>query len=286
MRRILEISILAVALVCAWGCGAWSGFRADDEVVASVGETPLYRSELAAAMPSGLSAQDSVAYAEAYIDKWIVGQLKQEEAAKVLPKADADIERLVQEYRRSLLIHRLDSHYLDAEPCGEISKQEIEAYYNAHKADFCISTPMVKGEIVAIAEDYRRLDQLVKWFESSKEEHRTDFVESCRKNNFPLLQFNEWVSFSDFLSNLPLVRTSQHEDMLSNRKVQRIHYNKNNYYYRITAVLKAGDTMPLDMAEESIRHILIGQHRAEVIRRHEERLKTGAFKSGYAKINK
>jgi hypothetical protein len=74
--------------------------------------------------------------------------------------------------------------------------------------------------------------------------------------------------------------------MLSNRKVQRIHYNKNNYYYRITAVLKVGDTMPLDMTEESIRHILIGQHRAEVIRRHEERLKTGAFKSGYAKINK
>jgi hypothetical protein len=284
MRRILEISILAVALVCAWGCGAWSGFRADDEVVASVGETPLYRSELAAAMPSGLSAQDSVAYAEAYIDKWIVGQLKQEEAAKVLPKADADIERLVQEYRRSLLIHRLDSHYLDAEPCGEISKQEIEAYYNAHKADFCISTPMVKGEIVAIAEDYRRLDQLVKWFESSKAEHRADFVELCRKNNFLHLQFEEWVSFSDFLSNLPLLRNASNTKLLSNRKTQKIHHDKTYYYFRITSALKVGDTMPLDMVKENIRQILINRHRAEVIHRQEERIMNNAISSGHAKI--
>ena len=285
MRRITQILVVAVTLVCAWGCGAWSGFRADDEMIASVGENALYRSELAAAMPSGLSAADSTSYAQAYIDKWIIGQLKQEEASKVLSRAEADINRLVQEYRRSLLIHRLDSHYLAAEPCGEITKSDIESYYNAHKADFRISLPMVKGEIVVISEDYRRRDKMVQWFESSKEEHRMDFIESCRKNNFLYLQFDEWVSFSDFLSNLPLLRTSQYEDLLSSRKVQRIHHNKNYYYYRITAALKAGDTMPLEMAEESIRHILIGKHRAEVIRRQEERLKRDAFTSGYAKIN-
>ena len=143
---------------------------------------------------------------------------------------------------------------------------------------------MVKGEIVAIAEDFRRREQLVKWFESSKAEHRADFVELCRKNNFLHLQFDEWVSFSDFLSNLPLLRTSKNEEMLSVRTLQRIHHNKNYYYFRITNVLQVGDAMPLEMAEENIRQILISQHRAEVIRRQEERLKRDAFASGYARI--
>ena len=284
MRRIFEIVMVAVALACVGACGTWSGFKADDEVIASVGTSILYRSELASSLPSGIARQDSIAYSQVFISKWIVGQLKQQEAQKVFQESEADIDRLVEEYRRSLLAHRLDRHYLEAEPSPEPSKSEIAAYYKAHKGDFRLSHPMVKGEIVAIAEDFRRREQLVKWFESSKAEHRADFVELCRKNNFLHLQFDEWVSFSDFLSNLPLLRTSKNEEMLSVRKLQRIHHNKNYYYFRITTVLQVGDAMPLEMAEENIRQILISQHRAEVIRRQEERLKRDAFASGYARI--
>jgi hypothetical protein len=45
-----------------------------------------------------------------------------------------------------------------------------------------------------------------------------------------------------------------------------------------------GDTMPLEMAKENIKQILISRQRAEVIRRHEERIKNNALSSGHAKI--
>jgi hypothetical protein len=286
MRRKIEIVIVALLLVCAWGCNSWSGFKADDEMVARVGTAYLYRSELASAMPSGIAAQDSVNYAQAYISKWMVGQLKQQEAEKLFSHSESDIDKLVEEYRRSLLVHRLDKHYLDAEPCTEITDKDIASYYNAHKSDFRISQPMVKGEIVAISENFRRREQMVKWFDSSKAEHRADFVESCRKNNFMHLQFSEWVSFSDFLSNLPLLRNSRHDELLSSRKTQKIHHNKTYYYFHITNALKVGDTMPLDMAKDNIRQILINRHRADVIHRQEERIMNNALSSGHAKIYK
>ena len=142
---------------------------------------------------------------------------------------------------------------------------------------------MVKGEIFAMDEKFRRREQMLKWFGSSKREHREDFVELCRKNNFLHLQFDEWVSFTDFLSNLPLLRNSKNEDMLSVRKLQRIHHNKNYYYFRITALLEKGDTMPLQMVEENIRQILINRHRANVVHQHEEMLLKNALSSGHAK---
>ena len=98
------------------------------------------------------------------------------------------------------------------------------------------------------------------------------------------LQFEEWVTFSDFLSNLPLLRTSQHDGMLSNRKIQKILHNKTYYYFRITNAMNVGDTMPLDMAKENIKQILINQHRAEVIHRQEERIMNSAITSGHAKV--
>jgi hypothetical protein len=143
---------------------------------------------------------------------------------------------------------------------------------------------MVKGEIVAMGEKYRRREQMLKWFESPKAEVREDFAESCRKDNLLYLKFDEWVSFSDFLSNLPLLRNSQNNELLSQRKTQRIHHNKTYYYYRITNVLKAGDLMPLAMAKEHIYQILVSSHRADVIRKNEERIKAGAFSSGHAEV--
>ena len=113
---------------------------------------------------------------------------------------------------------------------------------------------------------------------------REDFIESCRKNNLLHLQFEEWVSFSDFLSNLPLLRNASNTKLLSNRKTQKIHHDKTYYYFRITTALEVGDTMPLDMAKENIRQILINRHRTDVIRRQEERIKSNALSSGHAKI--
>ena len=284
MRRFCEIVVVMLSLAGAWACNSWSGYKADDETIARVGTAYLYRSELAASMPSGIAATDSVNYSQAFINKWIVGQLKQQEAEKLFSQSEADIDRLVEEYRRSLLVHRLDRHYLEAEPCGEITDKDIAEYYNRHKSNFRISQPMVKGEIFAMDEKFRRREQMLKWFESSKSEHREDFVESCRKNNLLHLQFEEWVSFSDFLSNLPMLRTSQHDGLLENRKTQRIHHNKTYYYFRITNALRVGDTMPLEMVKENIRQILINRHCTDVLRRQEERIMNNAISSGHAKI--
>ena len=286
MRTKIEISVILFALITFAGCTSWLGFKADDEVVARVGSSYLYRSELASMMPSGIAAADSVSYTEAYISKWIVTQLKQQEAQKLFEQSGSEIDKLVEEYRRSLLVHRLDEHYLEMEPEIEITNDDIVAYYNAHKSDFRISQPMVKGEIVAMDEKYRRREQMLKWFESPKAEHREDFVESCRKENILHLQFEEWVSFSDFLSNLPLLRTSRHDTMLANRKTQKINHNGMYYYFRITNVLKVGDTMPLNMAKDNICQILVSRHRAAVIRRHEEQIMNSALSSGHAEISK
>ena len=284
MRRFYEISVVILMLACVWACKSWSGYRADDKAIACVGKEYLYLSELSAAMPDGATETDSLNFAKTFISKWIVGQLKQQEAELLFSESEADIEKKVEEYRRSLLVHRLDRHYLEAEPCGEITDKALSTYYNENKSNFKVSQPMVKGEIVAINENFRRREQLVRWFDSPSSEHRKDFEELCKKHNFTLVQFNDWTLFAEFLSNLPLLRTSRHEGLLDRRGVQKIDYNKTYYYFRITHTLKEGDTMPFEMAKESIRQILENRHQAEVIHRKEEQIMQSALSSGHARI--
>ena len=282
MRRFSEIAMAIMLLVCGSACNSWSGFRADDEVVARVGSTYLYNSELSFAMPMGISATDSVNYASAYISKWIVLHLKLEEAERLFSQSEEDIDRLVEEYRRSLLVRKLDQYLLKNAVSSEISERDIANYYNAHKSDFRIISPMVKGEILIFPDNYRRREQLLKLFNSPKDEHQEDFEQLCLKNNFQYQNFTDWVSASDFLSNLPLTRNSQHDKILANRNLQQIHHNKVYYYFRIKATLAKGDMMPLNMAKENIRQILINRHRSDIVREHEELLLKNALSSGHA----
>jgi hypothetical protein len=145
---------------------------------------------------------------------------------------------------------------------------------------------MVKGEIVAMKESYRRRTQMAERFKSSTGESRKDFVEMCRKDKVPYLQFEEWTPFSDYCSNLPLLRNANHDDMLASRSTQQIHHDRMYYYYRISDVLKVGDAMPLEMAKENIRQILTNAHNAEVVARHEEEIKAKALSMGEAEIYK
>lgn len=283
MRRFYEISVAAVLLFSAVACDSWSGYRADDEVIARVGTDYLYRSVLVASMPRGLAAADSVNYSQAFVERWIIDQLKQQEAENLFSQSEADIDRMVEQYRRSLLVRRLDQHILASEPSATISQKDIVAYYNAHKGDFRLAVPMVKGEIVAFPDSYRRQESLLKLFGSSKSEQHEDFEHICLKNNFQYHNFAEWVSVSDFLSYLPLTRNAQHGKIVTSRKLQQIHHDKVYYYFRVTALLEKGDAMPLAMVEENIRQILINRHRANVVRQHEEMLLKNALSSGHAK---
>lgn len=283
MRVVAKI-VAMMTLLMVSGCGSWSGFRADDKVVARVGADYLYGAELRASMPSGLVGQDSINFAQSFISKWITSRLKITEAERIFSESESDIDRLVEEYRRSLLVRKLDQHYLDSAPMVEITDDAIEEYYAKNKGDFRVTVPMVKGEIVVIPDDYRRREQLLKLFNASKAELKQDFAELCRKNNFTYSQFESWISFTDYLGNLPLLRTSRHEELLDSRRLHQIHYDKSYYYYRITEALKVGEIMPLELARENIRQILINRNRADVVRSHEEQALNKALTSGHARI--
>ena len=71
MRRIVKITaILGIVLPALMSCRAISNFLHDDEVVASAGSEKLYRSDLDAVIPKGISPEDSASLAMRYINTW------------------------------------------------------------------------------------------------------------------------------------------------------------------------------------------------------------------------
>ena len=162
---------------------------------------------------------------------------------------------------------------------------EIAAYYNAHKADFKLDRPIVKGRIVRFTEGYRQAAKLKTLMASKTEAQQQDFRDICEKNDFTISDFrDQWVDFSDFLSYLPTPRSQSYDPLLASTAVQEMRDSHSHYYFQIEAVRREGEPIPPERLRGIIRRILFNQRQGEIIRRHEEELSARATENGEVKI--
>lgn len=286
LRLFFRKATLSVALALTLAaCQELPNYFAGDTALARVGRTELYRRDAVSVVPAGVSGEDSVAFVNLYIDRWIRKQLKLREAEERFSESAEDIERQVEEYRQALLIRKLDRYYVEHGIDTVITDAEIKAYYEAHRADFRLDRTLVKGCVVCFDEGSRQAKRLLELMGSTSPERQKDFRDLCAKNNFVLTDFaGTWVDYSEFLESLPTLRSQNYDAALDVRRVQQMRDGRHHYYYRIDAVLRKGDTSPLERVRSDIRRILFNQRQSEVIREHEEALYEAAEAAGDFRI--
>jgi len=184
-----------------------------------------------------------------------------------------------------LLIRKLDQHYVDRSVDTVFTDDEIAAYYNAHKADFRLDRPIVKGRIVRLGLHYRQAAKLKSLMASGSAAQQQDFRDICEKNDFTVDDFrDQWIDFPEFLSYLPTLRSQSYDSVLATAAVQEMRDSHAHYYFQIDAVLREGEPIPLERLRGTIRRILFNQRKGEIIRAHEEELCARAAEMGEVKI--
>ena len=111
MRLVVKI-LLAATAVAMTACRDLPDYLVSDNTVAKVGRKELKINEIMEAMPANVKGDDSVSFVKLYVDKWLVRQLKVEEADDLFSGSEEDIDRMVEEYRHSLLMRKVDQYYV------------------------------------------------------------------------------------------------------------------------------------------------------------------------------
>lgn len=282
----VRAKIAAVAAVLSLaGCRELPRYFTGDETLARVGKRELHASDVRSVVPQGVEGEDSAAFVKVYVDRWVRKQLKLREAEVLFSASEADIDRMVEEYRQALLIRRLDQEYVDRSIDTVFTDEEIAAYYNAHKSDFRLDRPLVKGRIVRFTEGYRQARKLRTLMESPGAQQQRDFRDICEKNDFTVTDFrDQWVDFPEFLSYLPALQSQNYDPVLASTAVQEMRDSKSHYYYQIDAVRREGEPIPPERLRSTIRRILFNQRQNEIIRTHEEELYARGTENGEVKI--
>ena len=150
MRKKVAIRKFCLFCLCLFLLGACKESQYDHK-----GRTPLveldgnflYKEDLMAVQPAGQNRDDSLLFAEHYIRNWAEDILLYEKAQNNVPNND-EIEKLVRNYRKALIMHIYQQALIHQKLSEEITEEELKKAVSAMmKAEACGRIFRVKGFI-------------------------------------------------------------------------------------------------------------------------------------------
>lgn len=255
-----------------------------EQPIAQVFESSLYLSEISDFIPRGTSREDSIIMSRNYIKNWVTQKLLLHKAIENLSGEEARIQKQVEDYRTSLLIHRYKQKMIEQRLMEEISDTEIESYYQEHKNNFVLVTPIVKSVFFILPKNAPNLKEVKKWFKSDQEEDQESLEDYCLTHARKYDKFeNKWIEAKYLLNLVPGDFSNLEQAILTQKNIER--EDDDSYYFLKINDLRIDQTIaPIEYVREEIIMILKNKKKLQFENELEKQINQEGLRKKYVKI--
>ena len=263
MKRDFYLIILIFSFLS--GCSYFSRSSQGDGVVAKVGDKLLLRRELASALRGGTTKADSVNQAKDYIQRWVKQELMLLMAEENLSDDQKDVQRELDEYRTSLIIHRYQQQLISQKLDTVLTASDIRQFYDLHPERFILEQHIVKAIYIEVPKNVAKVDQLKRWMNSLDDKSRTELEKYSFQYATKFDYFDEqWIDFSQIRSRMPVSLTSPDDALKRKGFIET--YEGNKYYLAaIKDYRLKGDKAPFEFVKDGIANLILNNRKMELI---------------------
>ena len=248
-----------------------------------VGDEYLYKEEVEAMLVSDRMIKDSAEFVERYVEHWLEDVLLYRQARRNV-SSSKEVARLIQNYKKSLLLNIYQERLVDQQLDKEITDDEISAFYDSNKKMFKMEEPMVKGLFLKVAKKAPKLDAVRRWCKSDKPEE----LEKLEKYTLTNAQVYEYFYETWTPLSVLAAKMSIGEEELNRRLVKKefIEFSDTASLYMINVAdyLPIGDQKPIDLAEPEIKELLVNSRKADFLQQVKRDIYRNAIEDGEVKF--
>jgi hypothetical protein len=261
---IILLSFIGISLI---SCDASRSKKGDSTVLAKVFDHDLEIQDIPDDLKNNENSEDRNALMNAYVDQWVRKMLLLHEAEKRKPES-LDIEKLVEDYKQSLLISNLEKQVIDQELDTMVTAEELNQVYDQIKENFVQDFPIIRLNYIKISEKAPRIDKFYEWWKNDAYSSMDDYVEKYAVS--AILGKDEWWEWNDIQNQID----TQILQLYSFKKPRSIQKNIGEFEYFISVFefVDKGETSPLSYIEEQVRNIIIQRRKVTVMDEYLERL--------------
>lgn len=243
----------------------------DRKPVARVRDQYLYPEELEGIASSDMTAEDSAARINAYVNSWIRKQLLITEARKTIDINEAEVERKVLEYRYSLIGYEYQNYYIQKYLVDTVSSAEIQAYYKAHQDNFILKKNIVRATYIKVAKGAPRTNRIKEWIYSAKPKEKEELKSYCLSfSSAYRLVDSTWVEFDKLAYNSPLAGIPNKIQFLQYTPYYETNDNDFLYYLKVDEYKIEDQVSPIDFVRNDIKNIILNKRKVELAHKLEE----------------
>lgn len=236
----------------------------------------LYQSDIDKFIPNNITSEDSALYAENFIKKWAISILTYEKANNNISDIE-EIEKLVLNYRKSLVIHRYHQKLLE-QKVKEPSESEMQKYYDENSEKFKLKENLIKGIYIKVPEKAPKTNDLKKWLSNQKTENLQKIEKYCYQNAVSYEYFGDhWISYDELAKQLPIA-SEEKQSALSQKLIELEDNAGFKYFLFINESKKIGSVEPFEFAKNKIKAILMNISKTNFINKFEDELYDKALK--------
>lgn len=271
MKQRIVWLIVCGLLFGLGGCKRRENHKGKTPLVEVAGKF-LYKEDLTAVLPLNLSADDSVLFAEHYIRNWIEDALLYDKAEGNVPEDDR-IRKLVESYRKALVMHTYQEELVSQQLAGEITAEEVAAYYEKNKSLFLLEKPIAKGLFIKVPLKSSGLSDVRRWYKKNTREAVEQLEKYSLRNAVTYDYFyDRWKPLEEIEAQIPVKTWKTGDGFLERNRNVELKDTAFCYFLHIEEYQSEGKQKPLDFAEEEIKEILINLKRVEFINKVKEDL--------------
>lgn len=243
----------------------------DKQALLEVEGRYLYFEDLKNMIPSGTEPQDSASVSERYIKKWVTDVLVYETAKRNIRNL-SDIEKMVEDYRRSLIIHEYQQNLLTERLPKAIPDSTLRTFYDKYNSSLISNGNYIKGLFLVVPATAPDMNSVRQWV--NKGDHVSlENIEKYSLQNAISYDyfFDKWLDFVEIMRKLPEPITEPSKFIASN-SFYETEDSLQHYFLKIIEYKLIGDTEPFEIAKNKIETIISNQQKNEFISSFEDDL--------------
>lgn len=259
-------SLLLLLLFCV-SCGGQKGKHQHhvENLLVEIDGNFLYKEDLQAVLPIGLSKDDSLLFAENYIRNWLEDVLLYSKAKANIPNNE-EIEKLVENYRKALIVHTYQQELINQRLSLNLPEQDIADFYEKNKNLFVLERPLIKGLFMKVPLGSPQLNDVRRWYKTETYEAVENLEKYSLQHAISYDYFyDKWVEVSDILGKIPLKENNPEEYININRHVE-MQDTAFHYFLNVVDYRHKGDEEPYDFARNTAKDMLINLRKVDFIK--------------------
>ena len=270
------------AIVLLAACSHDGKRSTGDRQLGRIYDKTLFLSDMDGMLPEGITGQDSTVVINTYVRYWMREMALLHEAEQNIPK-DLNLEKLVADYRSSLVKNNYGNLVMNRLLDSTVTKQQLQEFYEKNREQYLLETPILRCRFIKAPRNAPNSDKAQDWWNSNKAGDFAELSRWCSQHAaVHHLQDSTWYNVDDITAYMP--QGALTVDNVDNRRdfIQRD--DNFVYYFRLLELVRKKEVAPLSYIESQARKVILHKRKTELLEDLKDKLYQEALRKKDAKV--